>query len=66
MFTIGVDYYFGMENNQNQIIEFYKPKDDLGLTIQSNSEAYNRIHGIVGVVGFTYFFSGNENSSLPF
>ncbi len=62
--TAGLDYYFGWENNQPQVINLSDPKDYLGYigAIKNNSDI--RIHGIAAVIGFTYFFS--EKSSLPF
>ncbi|HSG67710.1 MAG TPA: hypothetical protein VK994_03320 [Bacteroidales bacterium] len=64
--TIGADYYFGMEDNMPQILNFSTPKDYLGLTGIPKNNANARVHGISGIIGFTYFFSGDEKSSFPF
>ena len=66
MITIGGDYYMGIENNMPQIINFSSPKDYLGLTGIDDNTANARVYGISGVLSFTYFFSGNDNSILSF
>ena len=65
--SIGADYYFGIQDNMPQIINFTAPKDYLGLTGEANTNASARVHGISGVIGFTYYFSSKEEDSiLPF
>jgi hypothetical protein len=60
MLTLGVNYYFGIENNLTQIVNFNAPKDYLGLTGELSDDAFARIHGLAGVISFTYFFSQKE------
>lgn len=62
--TAGLNYYFGIENDMEQLINFTNPKDYLGLTGELGNNASVRIHGIAAVIGFTYFFQ--EKSSSPF
>ena len=62
--SLGVNYYFGIENDVQQIVNFSDPKDYLGLSGEISSDAYTRVHGLAGVVSFTYFFQ--EKTDLPF
>jgi hypothetical protein len=64
LLTLGVNYYFGIENNMTQRVNFRTPKDYLGLTGELSDNSYARIHGLSGVISFTYFFQ--EKQSMPF
>jgi hypothetical protein len=62
--SLGLNYYFGIENDMPQLVNFSEPKDYLGLSGKLSENAYARIHGLAGVISFTYFFK--ENQDLPF
>jgi hypothetical protein len=62
LLTLGVNYYFGIENNMTQKVNFNTPKDYLGLSGEISDNAYARIHGLSGVVSFTYFFQGKQKT----
>jgi len=64
LISLGLNYYFGIENDIPQLLSFSAPKDYLGLSGEITEDAYVRVHGLAGVISFTYFFQ--QKQDLPF
>lgn len=65
-FTFGVNYYFGVEDDMQQWVNFSTPKDYLGLSGELENNSNTRIHGLAGIIAFTYYFSEKEDNKPSF